>query len=193
MIATRVGDVSTIVLPKKKRYWNYYALQMRSVVNSVKTGIHISTVTGSGKGARTSSVPVKASIVYDNLATGKPEEIDQVAWDACSSIWYDALTVGCPLTHKHIYTGVRIGDGVGMLKALRRHIGSKQVQKDRFDKDMAAHVVKLQNPKSYFWWYGELNEIFFQYNVIPDLAEAEKWDDSYLRTKYVSGIAKCFR
>ena len=75
MIATRVGDVSTIVLPKKKRYWNYYALQMRSVVNSVKTGIHISTVTGSGKGARTSSVPVKASIVYDNLATGKPEEI----------------------------------------------------------------------------------------------------------------------
>ena len=54
-----------------------------------------------------------------------------------ASIWYDALIVGCPIDMRGMYTAVKVSDGVGAIKALRRHIGSKQTQKDRFDKELS--------------------------------------------------------
>ena len=148
-----IQKIQTIPLPSEKMYWNYYLKQMRALSSSFKTGSSIQTRDTDGS---ISSVQVSADIVFDNFS--RPSQISEEAWRAANKAVYMGMLLGCPMSLRHIYSGVTPDNRRGMIDKLKSQIGPKQVQIERFTADVLKNV--LVDKSHYFSWFDILHDLF---------------------------------
>ena len=117
-----IQRIQTIHLPSEKMYWNYYLKQMRALSSTFKTGVTISSrgSSGSNSGSMT-SVSISADVIFDHSV--RPAEIPEEAWNAANKAVYTGMLLGCPMSLRFLYSGVRTDDGRGMINKLKHQIG----------------------------------------------------------------------
>jgi hypothetical protein len=163
-----------------------YLKKLRALSSSFKCGAAVHTPAAGEAAAAT--VQVSADIIFDNHQC--PDGVPEQAWNAANKAVYTGFILGCPDSLRHLFSGVEDDNGRGMIDRLKSHLGPKKVQMARFNAEVRQNVLLDKN--HYWTWFGVLNDLYSNFNQIPDLTEQEKWTRDDLRDKFVEGISKVF-
>ena len=182
--------VVTIPLPKDKRYYNHYVSKQRAILSMQNFGASVLLpVPAEGDDPETAeSVPLSTDFVFDH--DERPTWISKTQWKNIQRAVYSAFLLGAPDTMKHLYAGVQYGDGRGIIDRIREAVGSVMNQQDYFNREFLKNI--LVNKQTYHQWYGELMDLYTQYNFIHGLPEAERMTEAQIKVKFLHGIGKIF-
>ena len=164
-------SVRVVNLPKSKRHWNQYLLKVRAVTANVNFGAFVKQpVPSSSDVAQFTKINLSTDFLFDHDKC--PDWIEEPQWQQLSRFVYSTILLGVPDTHKYLFAGVTPGDGSAAIKNIRTNVGTTQQQKAYFKREFARN--KFSNVAEYHTWYGELLDLYTQFNNIWQLPERQQ-------------------
>ena len=199
LLQTNVKEMSsqltirTIKIPSTQRHWNAHLKRVKALCATSKFSDRVQVPrpkpTADDLNATESiNMYLTTDFVFDYDT--KPDFIEDYQWTLISKTVYNTLFLGIPDNMKFLHAGVPDNDGHALIQSIRGVLGTPDQQIERFERDFRRNV--LTSADMYLIWYGELMDIYSQWNLIHNLPERDHMDDRKLRIKFVSGIAQVF-